>query len=341
VEDCIRRTHSVIAFVPTCSNDAWILNLKERLGNDFTWKELKGGPAEFLQEVSTRADGRAFVHFSEIIQEDVVQHLFFIREVKAIDLPDWQELLIRFSESQRSEDEFKRNVVLLPVQHADFSEMNGELLALCSLHDHLRAEDAYFMASRFVGGGLDRMVEDEIRLHVAAELALWDFELCNFLCESKFEDLLNPLDLLLQYAETKKDGSPNWDSIFAPAWSSKNCTRNPPPHSVLVALSKNVVELTRRVWRGQVQALFPLIEEQRCLLIEQLRTRAPMILRYFNDGDGPIEIGPLHAAMCRFQNKCPKELKRLSRHLKEVRNELAHLRVCQPNILPMAKDLLR
>jgi hypothetical protein len=341
VEESIRRTRSVIAFVPACSNEAWIVSIRERLGNDFAWKEIKGGPAEFLQEVSNRADGRAFVHCSEIIQEGVVQNLFCIREAKAMDLPAWQELLIRFSESQRSEIEFKRNVILLPVQHTDFSEITGEQLDLCSLHDHLRAEDAYFMASRFVAGSRDKFVEDEIRLHVAAELALWDFELCNFLCESKLEDILNPLNLLLRYAETKKNDSVNWAAVFEPAWSPNNRSRKLPLHSVLVALSNDVVELTRRIWRGQVQALFPLIEEQRCLLIEQLRTRAPMILRNFKDSDGPIEIGPLHAAICRFQSKCPKELRSLSWHLKEMRNELAHLRVCQLNILPRSKDLLK
>ncbi len=340
VEGCIRRTRSVIAFVPACTNGSWEINLKDRIGKDFIWRELRCGATNFLGEVSNRKDGREFIHCSEMIPAGVEQHVFFIREVKAVDWPAWESLLVRFSEAQRSESEFKRNVMLIHLRHNNFSEPVGAQFDSCSLHDHLRAEDAYFAACRFMQGGESKILEEEIRVHVAAELALWDFELCNFLCDSKLTELLNPQHLLLRYAEIQKGEDQTTDAFFKPAWSSGKYNRKPPVHSVLVARSGNINELNRRVWRGQVQTLFPLIEEQRCLLIEQLRKRAPAILRLFNEADGPIEIGPLHAAMCGFQ-KCPADLKKLAWHLKEMRNELAHLRVCQPRILPKYEDLLR
>ena len=328
---------------------------------DFMWTELKGGPSDFLQEVSNRKDGSALIHCSEIIPEGVEQHLFCVRQVKARDWPDWEELLVRFSESQRSEDEFKRNVMLLHLEHGEFSEPVGAQFDACSLHDHLVGDDAYFAASRLIKGGASRTLKDEIRIHIAAELALWDFDLCRFLCDATIEELVNPSDLLLRYADNRKDGNQSPDKMFEPAWSSTFRNRKSPVHSVLVAQARNTVELTRRVWRGQVQVLFPLIEEQRCLLVDQLKKRAPAVLRKGEelrfqlieqnrqrlpavlgnsaDPDGPIEVGLLHHAMVLVQ-KYPSDLKKCAWRLMTMRNKLAHLEVCHSRDLPAPNELL-
>lgn len=361
VENCIRNTRSVISFVPACLDESWMTDLRGRLGVDFTWRDLRGGPSEFLQEVSNRRDGNAFIHCSELITEGIQQHLFCARRISPADWPAWEALLVRFSESQRAEDEFKRNVMLLHLEQRDFSERVGALFDVCSLHDNLLAEDAYFAASRLIQGGASRRLEDEIRMHIAAELALWDFDLCQFLCDAPLESLLEPSDLLFRYVDTREGGDKASNQVFEPAWSSAIRGRRSPVHSALVAKAGDVAELRRRVWRGQVQVLFPLIEEQRCLLIKQVERRAPPVMRKcyelqmllleetphlarFAKGevggpDAPIEIGLLLSAMSHVKC-CPPELKRYVWKLWNMRNKLAHLDVCSKQDLPTRNELL-
>jgi hypothetical protein len=90
------------------------------------------------------------------------------------------------------------------------------------------------------------------------------------------------------------------------------------------------------LWRGQVGVLLPLIEEERQSLLTALagqlcvpwRTDWGEITDLYD-----LEIGHIYAQMANGCVTTDREVRRRVRCLKEIRNELAHLRPAPSNLL--------
>lgn len=229
----------------------------------------------------------------------------------------------------------ERNVILVALNNDGLEVPNEALLKKRDILDFLRDEDPFFHACQCSSrDGCNRSIEEDIRVHVCSELALWDFDLCRYLLNFSLEQLLDPTDLLKRYAVEKQGAAENPGQI-----GNNNSSKPKKVSAVDLALNGNREELNRRIWRGQVQVLFPLIEDQRYKLIQHLQSTCPSVLRNAENDDGVIEIGPLHRCMLR-ERKCAPYLVNLARRLRNIRNDVAHLKVCAVHRIPNNAELL-
>ena len=301
IEDAIRECTSVVAISDPCYDTSWISPLRSRLDGVYTWIEVAREADLFLQRISNRPDKLPFAHCREIVASGISQNLYFINNPPPPEIPKWIALLSEFAESQKQCDPFDRNVFLLRSE-GNVAFPNHLLITSRNMGDYIREDDLFFFASSLLDRSSVKSLVDEVRVHVCAELSIWDFDLCNYLFDLNIQDLLHPAAQLRSYVRDHL----GLEDKDAPAYFAiaRSSSRKSSSHSALLAIDGNDDELQRRVWRGEVQVLFPMIEDQRFRLIKELETHYPAPLNYFNDEEETIELGPLFRAIKR-EGRCP------------------------------------
>lgn len=334
----LRETYSVVSRRPAYLDDSWSRRLKARLEEFYAWNDVACSPQEFYRFCAQLCGKESLLGPQDLQRNSLNGHLFYVACHSADEWPQWVSLLTEFVVAQKTiDDKLHRNVFLLAINNDALEAPNEALLKKRDIPDFLRDEDPFFHACQCSSrDGSNRSIEEDIRIHICSELALWDFDLCRYLLDFPLEQLIDPIDVIKEYAEAKNLG--DLDGALGSESGSKTNSSGSSP-SVTLALNGNREELTRRVWRGQVQVLFPLIEDQRCKLIERLKSLCPWVLRRARNEDGIVEIGPLHFHMLK-EGKCPPKLKNFAFRLKEMRNDIAHLKVCKLAHIPNKSELL-
>jgi len=332
----LSETYSVVSQCPAYLDDSWSRKLKARLEGFYAWNDVLCSPEDFYR-FCAQLCGKEKMHGPHDLQRETLHcQLFYISFPSPEEWSRWTSLLTEFVIAQKTFDEkMERNVILVALNNDGLEVPNEALLKKRDILDFLRDEDPFFHACQCSSrDGGNRSIEEDIRVHVCSELALWDFDLCRHLLNFSLEELLDPTDLLKQYAAEKKG------TVESSVQVDNNNSSKPNKLSAVdLALNGNREELNRRIWRGQVQVLFPLIEDQRYKLIQHLQSTCPSVLRNAENDDGVIEIGPLHRCMLR-ERKCSPRLVDLARRLKKIRNDVAHLKVCAVHKIPNKSELL-
>jgi len=334
----LNQTYSVVCRCPAYLDDSWSRKLKSQLETSYVWNDVACSPQEFYRFCARLCGKESLLGPQDLQRNSLHGHLFYIARPSADDWPRWVSLLTDFVIVQKTIDEnIQKNVLLIALDNDGLAVPNEALLRRRDILDFLRDEDPFFHACQCSSrDGARRSIEEEVRIHVCSELAHWDFELCRYLLDFPLERLLDPMDLLKQYAKEKQVKEQDFSqSGNGTDRSSKTKLES----AVLLAINGDREELSRRVWRGQVQVLFPLIEDQRYKLIKHLRSNFPLLLENAENDDGVIEIGPLHNRMLQ-ERKCSPRLVNLAHRLKKIRNDVAHLKVCAVHKIPSKSELL-
>lgn len=173
-----------------------------------------------------------------------------------------------------------------------------------------------------------------LRSAIATELAGTDPSLAYRLVSEPLACLLDPKRLLLERASElgwarTRGGTEERSEDRLENWNGRSRL-----HSSAVALDGNPGELSRRIWRAQVQVLFPVLEELRVGIVEELRGRIPLP---FFSGDREIkDLQELELAQLRDQGRkirvSPK-LQDVLDNAAAVRNQIAHLAVVSEGLL--------
>ena len=161
-----------------------------------------------------------------------------------------------------------------------------------------------------------------VHVAVAAELAGTDLELAGRLAGVGLRDLMRPQEILADRAREL-----GWQPAMSVNHAAETWHGRHRRHSSFEVLAGNIPEIDRRIWRGQVQALFPLVEELRLQLVSQVRylLRLPLQTEWGVVEDAEdLEVGPLHYLL--KQAQAPRSAVHLARILKSLRHDLAHLR---------------
>ena len=275
----------------------------------------------------------------DLLASGINANLFCVEQPSAEHWPAWTKLLTEFAKAHATVGALERNTLLFVLHDAQMMPPNENLIAASYLHDFTRPEDCFFHACQCSAGTGARSLEEEVRIHVCSELALWDFELCSYLMGLSLDAVLQPFDALCAYARSSGDDGLDVSKRYQPCRNSNNGSTPDQTHAVILALKEDRVELCRRVWRGQVQVLFPLIEDQRCKLLDLIRSKFPAVLGDGDSVDETLEIGPLVRFM-RHYGKCPRELLALAGRLKKMRDKIAHLQVCTIEDTPTRAELI-
>jgi hypothetical protein len=202
-----------------------------------------------------------------------------------------------------------------------------------------------YVSERIPGDTMTR-IERDAAVSVVANLALWDPMIADRLLGQPLATILEPGDTLAEIARER-----GWlGSDIAASWEQGNVDRFDDAnrkHSAWLAAGGDLDEIARRVWRGQISVLFPFIEERRLDLLDVLlphlnlpceRVGLDGVIRHVTEARR-LEMTDLSRQISSLNLAYVGELGRLVRHLKSVRNSLAHF--AQQGLAVRAEELSR
>jgi hypothetical protein len=175
-------------------------------------------------------------------------------------------------------------------------------------------------------------LEKEFAAALLTELSLWDPETCTALAQRPATELIralsDPRPALVEIARAR-----GWDGrSLQEVWNrgiegtfGGRCLR----HSAFLAVSGDINALEHRVWRAQLRVLFPLMEEKRLKLVEQLRPwlRVPFKTTFgiVIDAVEDLELGHIDYQLRKLVPEANRNAAALIAELKSIRHALAHL----------------
>lgn len=178
----------------------------------------------------------------------------------------------------------------------------------------------------------------KIAVALIANLALWDLSLAERLADESFNDLLDPKNLLASIAAEN-----GWSDKALRQWHCgmiDEIDGAQREHSALVACGDDGQQLSRRLWNAQVAVLLPFVEERRQELLLEYADVLPFWLKLYGAktsvGEIISDVGDLEIGNLCYLFKqagvianCQPQIE----DLREIRNELAHLRPVKSEIL--------
>ena len=199
--------------------------------------------------------------------------------------------------------------------------------------------DLLFYAERLVPGARDALART-LSVYLVAELARWDVALAHHLCFQPLHRLVMPHELLADFGRQR-----GWDSEAQARWENGSCGTfrgRETAHAAFLALHAPPAEIDSIVWHGQVRVLLPFVEHWRRRLIGHFgrvltvpfRTRFGEEVRELSG----LEIGHIEFQLCSNGAAVGQRVRRLLGALRDVRNDLAHLRPVRPACLQRLLD---
>lgn len=174
-------------------------------------------------------------------------------------------------------------------------------------------------------------LETRVLRRTAAELALWDLDLCQLIMESGLRSAIEPSELLLRYA--KRVGFQRIEDESPSALLANGVVQlfagKEEYHSSYLILRGAAEKVRQRLWKAQISVLLPFVEEKRVEILESSasafrlphRAEDGQIIRRMEE----LEIGNMYHQLVIGEARCSDKVTTLVRILREIRNRLAHV----------------
>ena len=240
----------------------------------------------------------------------------------------WRQFLRDFEVTSRRRQSDERAVLLVFVRGVPRRslQIEGAALGVRFWSGIVTELDALLYADQQLRGKRAPARYHKLVVRQIAALALWDFDLADFLANRPERELFATQDVLsAARAQRAVTGPPNWENGGLDFFDGAERL-----HSfVLIEQGDEANELGRRVWTAQAAELFPLIEVRRRALAKDLQRH--VVCPLWIDSDRKVdsldelEIGSLaHVARTK---RVPAALLKRAEWLANCRNTLAHLSV--------------
>jgi hypothetical protein len=240
--------------------------------------------------------------------------------------PAWKAFLADYEHVARNQGLLMRTSFVVPLmgQIADDAPGADVGLAVHRWDDVLDGLDLLLLAGQLLRNRGHSARLRELLASTVAQVALFDVEVADRLSAEPAERILAPLPLLEDVATER-----GWSRDTPRCWhlgSECRVTGEPRAHSALRAINGGV---ERRIWRAQVGAMFPLMEEYRQSLVQKLRRhlRVPFETDFGGrvTDPGDLELGHVAHQVRRFSLPlAPADRAKLKEWV-DARNALAHL----------------
>jgi hypothetical protein len=243
-----------------------------------------------------------------LLSHELDQHAVMVSLAGAAvaDVDDWPTFLGRYSDARTRGAPGPSILVIDPPSGMEFPKA----MHAAGWRTALRRGDRVIWAEEHLPATHDGLAGD-FAIALAVELCEWRLDLSAALTRAVVEDLAAPLEWLGDRAETPVHGID-------------------PACPLACMAEQNVAELRSRIWRAQLTAIFPALEQQRLDLVGRHRPRLQVDDRLRSLGATSVEEIELGAL--RFQLS-----RHLTRHeadrvdlLARARNALAHRRPILP-----------
>jgi hypothetical protein len=188
--------------------------------------------------------------------------------------------------------------------------------------------------------GLHRPIVRRLLHSVALEVGLWDADLRDALLRAGEPAAVDPTDVVRAYQESRWGDELPGLSFDQRTWLEGGWERwdgVPRSHSCAL-LAGDGSGLRTRIWRAHMLCLFPLLEELRPLLIDEVRSHFHKPLTVTRDNEKVDLADPCELELGELAFHCYKQApghpkRKLLNQLRLVRNHLAHQTPVGPKLL--------
>lgn len=181
-------------------------------------------------------------------------------------------------------------------------------------------------------------LHNRLKISILTQLSLWDPKLCLRLLKEPLQQLCEPSSMLKDFAQKR-----GWDQEIGNEDKNKlwylGCLQKiegqEQYHSAYLAQINADDEIKRRIWRAQIQVLFPYLEEQRQKFLKLLGP----FLEVPNDINTPLkDLRDLEFSHIVYQIKdknisVPPKIWKSLNLLKKIRDCLAHFELAPTELL--------
>jgi hypothetical protein len=297
-------------------------------------------PVDFLYELlAPDADPRRLRSESSLAGEpDFQRKLIWIEDIPAEDWAAWSRFFVEYERVSRAVPELRRTLFLIRMIGPAVAPTIPAAVGLSSLRwdGWLRRNDMQLYGNGCIREGKSGL-ETDLRAALVAQLGGWDPALCEYLADFELSKLVQPAQLLEQFAAER-----NWHFEPAPydekSWSKgfwQTYLGKQTPHTSFGAFLFGQRFLNRLLWKAEIGILMPYIEEKRQMLIEQYRMylKLPCYSKYaVINNVYDLEIGLLGVLLNR-SGIPPKAVLEFIDNLRLARNQLSHLTPVDSSIL--------
>ncbi len=247
----------------------------------------------------------------------------------------WKAFIHEYESRSRSIPSHLRTVILLVARGIPFLEIPQPEPAL-AIHQWSGVVSSIDMLAycgvRLLDSGVN-VIQRPLIAQMLVSLSMWDVELAEMLLAADTKTLYKPFPLLKEYAVQR--GWIENAEILEKCWESG--TRDSfdgveSSHAAWYLAAGDKRKIESMVWRAQAAVLLPKIEMHRlelapliCKEIKFPYTSGDYFFRDVND----LEIGNLAYLASDRKAKVPALIGDFARKLKELRNDLAHLRIVE------------
>jgi hypothetical protein len=308
--------------------------------NDLNWDLLRPNGAEPISVLFERYGGAAPAGTRHVPDELIRLRKFqrqciHLQGLSTSTWPAWRDFLTAHEPGNRLLPAPHRTVFLLDggqfLRDAPPPAQPG--LRLRCWEDALASLDIRLYAASLFADSPGQPWQRELAGAVAAELSLWDAELCEACRRRTLGELLAPRTWLPRELERRTwfaSGTPSPAEYWERGIRQKFNGRAEWHSAWLPQVGDPESELERRLWTAQVTVLFPLLERHRQSLLREHRPRlrlpwptAAGSIQHASD----LELNHLSAQMESNRLQVKAETREFVFWLKTLRNHLAH---CEP-----------
>lgn len=292
-------------------------------------------PADFLcgrfvpgLPVSAIRDAQALCN-----SESFSGRLLWIEGINECVWPAWKHFLAEYQHTCRARSLLGRTLFCVA--------LTGEMALapppedVCLTHHHWRGAvnqlDALIFAAMHFREHPWTQLSKQIAICITAQLGLFDPSVAERLAHENLARILNPEPILLEIArergwviESNELLPASWHLGMIDDMDGQACT-----HSAALSVNDHKKEISRRIWSAQVGVIFPFLEQRRQQIIDQLWDFLRVPFETSNgriDDRRDLEFNHIEAQVAQSSLRFNGQIRNSLQRLKEIRNELAHLK---------------
>ena len=274
-------------------------------------------------------------HLAEALPD---RNVIFVDGFSATNAQLWMDFLCQYQHGCNAKPAHKRSVFCVAMSAACCVEPKQDIvLSLRRFKANFHRIDGVLQIENFLPRDGRAAIERDLLVSVGAELAGCDGALAKAIAESGRNFLTSPIPVLRRYGESLGWGPAELEGDGLTKGIEEFFDGKRRWHSSALALRNDDAALLRRIWHGQIRVLFPFIEEQRIALSDVVE---PFLSLPVDTVDGraehaiDLEVGQmLHHLRGR---RLPPGTWDAIACLRDMRNDLAHLRPVDPALLQSA-----